>query len=103
MQEVEPMAKREKIDVDDIDMEVVQSEAAVLKIQDTVDELGLDEELKHMSVEDIIGRTRLLEGEIRIMRSECQRITHEMGTLKDKIKVSMFTDFSDLIIAFRFF
>lgn len=86
MQEIEPQAKREKVDSSDVNMEAVPPPVPVAKVQDPIDELGLDEEMKRMSLEDVIGRTRLLEGEIRIMRSECQRITHEMGTLKDKIK-----------------
>lgn len=39
-----------------------------------------------MSTDDIIGRARLLDSEIKIMRSECTRIQHELQTQKDKIK-----------------
>lgn len=84
MQVSEPQPKRERLDNSETAMDAAPS---VQEVQDLIKELGLDDEMRNMSVEDIIGRTRLLEGEIRIMRSECQRITHEMGTLKDKIKV----------------
>jgi 26S proteasome regulatory subunit T5 len=39
-----------------------------------------------MSAEDLKGRTHLLDNEIRIMRSEVQRINHGVQTLKDRIK-----------------
>lgn len=46
----------------------------------------LDEEILKMSAEDLKGRTHLLDNEIRIMRSEVQRINHGVQTLKDRIK-----------------
>lgn len=42
--------------------------------------------VSRMSTDDIIGRARLLDSEIKIMRSECTRIQHELQTQKDKIK-----------------
>lgn len=39
-----------------------------------------------MPDEDIIGRTRLLECEIKIMKSELMRISHELQTQNEKIK-----------------
>lgn len=39
-----------------------------------------------MSADDLKSRTHLLENEIRIMRSEVQRINHSVQTLKDRIK-----------------
>lgn len=45
-----------------------------------------DEEVLHMSADDLRSRTQLLDNEIRIMRSEVQRINHGVQTLKDKIK-----------------
>lgn len=44
------------------------------------------ESVSRMPVDDIIGRTRLLDSEIKIMRSEHTRIQHELQTQKDKIK-----------------
>lgn len=39
-----------------------------------------------MSNDEVVGRTRLLDNEIKIMRSEVLRITHELAAQKDKIK-----------------
>lgn len=39
-----------------------------------------------MSNEEIISRTRLLDNEIKIMRSEVARTGHELKTQKDKIR-----------------
>lgn len=39
-----------------------------------------------MSADDLKGRTHLLDNEIRIMRSEVQRINHGVQTLKERIK-----------------
>eukprot|EP00118_Oscarella_pearsei_P028632 m.2593 g.2593 ORF g.2593 m.2593 type:complete len:428 (+) comp8784_c0_seq1:177-1460(+) len=49
-------------------------------------EEALDEEILRMSTDDILGRTRLLETEIRIMKNETQRLSHELMTQKEKIK-----------------
>lgn len=47
---------------------------------------GLDAEVLRMSNEELSSRTRLLDNEIRIMKSEILRITHEQQAMKDKIK-----------------
>lgn len=39
-----------------------------------------------MNADDIKSRSHLLDNEIRIMRSEVQRINHSTQTLKDRIK-----------------
>src|SRR5688572_30273399 len=39
-----------------------------------------------MSTDEIVGLTRLLENEIKIMRSEVMRINHEHSAQKEKIK-----------------
>jgi len=49
-----------------------------------VDEL--EEEMTRWSTDDLTSRARLLDNEIRIMRSEVTRIQHELATQKDKIK-----------------
>ncbi|KAK8383554.1 hypothetical protein O3P69_015782 [Scylla paramamosain] len=43
-------------------------------------------EVRAMSTDDIVSRTRLLENEIRIMRLEQTRITHEIQNQRDKIR-----------------
>lgn len=47
---------------------------------------GLDAEVLRMSNEELSSRTRLLDNEIRIMKSEILRVTHEQQAMKDKIK-----------------
>ncbi|XP_062504188.1 26S proteasome regulatory subunit 6A-B [Corticium candelabrum] len=50
------------------------------------DEDGVDDEVQRMSVEELVGRTKLLENEIRIMKAETLRLQHEMQAQKEKIK-----------------
>ena len=45
-----------------------------------------DPEILHSSTRDIQTRKRLLENDMRIMKSEFQRLTHEQATMKEKIK-----------------
>jgi len=47
---------------------------------------GLDAEVLRMSNDELSSRTRLLDNEIRIMKSEILRVTHEQQAMKDKIK-----------------
>ena len=46
----------------------------------------LDEEILNLSTRDINTRRRLLENELRIMKSEFSRLTHEKSTMQEKIK-----------------
>jgi 26S proteasome regulatory subunit T5 len=46
----------------------------------------LDEDILNASTRDIIARKRLLENDMRIMRSEFQRLSHEKSTMIEKIK-----------------
>ena len=46
----------------------------------------LDEEILNSATRDITARKRLLENDMRIMKSEFQRLTHEKATMNDKIK-----------------
>jgi len=46
----------------------------------------LDEEILNSSTRDIVARKRLLENDMRIMKSEFQRLTHEKATMNEKIK-----------------
>ena len=39
-----------------------------------------------MPTDEVIGRTRLLDNEIKIMKSEVMRISHELQSQNDKIK-----------------
>lgn len=50
------------------------------------DEDIIDSEVLHSSTRDITMRRRLLDNEMRIMKSEIQRLTHEQAAMKEKIK-----------------
>ncbi|XP_039282989.1 26S proteasome regulatory subunit 6A-A [Nilaparvata lugens] len=49
-------------------------------------EEALGEEVLRMSTDEIISRTRLLDNEIKIMKSEVMHITHELQAQSEKIK-----------------
>lgn len=46
----------------------------------------VDSEILHSSTRDINMRRRLLDNDMRIMKSEFQRLTHEQAAMKEKIK-----------------
>ena len=46
----------------------------------------IDSEILHSSTRDITMRRRLLDNDMRIMKSEFQRLTHEQAAMKEKIK-----------------
>lgn len=48
----------------------------------------IDEEILQSSTSDIKNRTRLLKNDLRIMRTEFDRLSHEQVTMKEKIKES---------------
>ncbi|CAL7946803.1 unnamed protein product [Xylocopa violacea] len=52
--------------------------------EDGEDTLG--EDVWRMSTDEIVSRTRLLDNEIKIMKSEVMRISHELQAQNDKIK-----------------
>ena len=45
-----------------------------------------DAEILHSSTRDINMRKRLLENDMRIMKSEFQRLSHEQAAMKEKIR-----------------
>ena len=47
---------------------------------------ALEQEIQRMTTDDLVTRTRLLDNECKIMRSETVRIKHEVQTMKEKIK-----------------
>jgi hypothetical protein len=49
----------------------------------------IDMEILHSSTRDIINRRRLLENEMKILKSEFQRLTHEQNAMKEKIKENL--------------
>lgn len=50
------------------------------------DEEDIDPDVLNSSTSDIVNRRRLLENELRLMRQEFQRLTHDKASMKDKIK-----------------
>ncbi|CAG8501316.1 10213_t:CDS:2, partial [Acaulospora morrowiae] len=52
--------------------------------EDGLEDLG--QEILKSSTDDIISRTRLLNNEIKGMKSEQNRLTHEQSNMKEKIK-----------------
>lgn len=54
--------------------------------KDDEEEELIDEEILRSSTRDINNRRKLLENDMRIMKSEFQRLTHEQNTMKEKIK-----------------
>ena len=46
----------------------------------------IDYEILHSSTQDINMRQRLIDNDMRIMKSEFQRLTHEKDAMKEKIK-----------------
>jgi 26S proteasome regulatory subunit T5 len=46
----------------------------------------VEEELKSMSTEAIISRTRAIDNEIKIYKNELSRLTHEQNNTQEKIK-----------------
>ncbi|KAH0555629.1 hypothetical protein GP486_006427 [Trichoglossum hirsutum] len=53
------------------------------------DEDLIDPEILHASTQDINGRRRLLENELRIMKAEHNRLTHEKSAMQEKTKENM--------------
>lgn len=49
----------------------------------------IDTEILQSSTRDINMRRRLLDNDMRIMKSEFQRLTHEQGAMKEKIKENL--------------
>lgn len=50
------------------------------------EEDSLDEEILNASTADIINRKKLLDNDIKVMRSEFQRLSHEKNAMNDKIR-----------------
>lgn len=46
----------------------------------------IDEEILNSSTTDIINRRRLIENDIKVLRSEFQRLSHEKTTMTERIK-----------------
>ena len=68
----------------DVDAEMKDADSEK-KGEEKEDDL-VDTEILHSSTRDINMRRRLLDNDMRIMKSEFQRLTHEQSAMKEKIK-----------------
>jgi ATP-dependent 26S proteasome regulatory subunit len=50
------------------------------------DENEEDEETRHMSISELRQRTHLISNDIRVMKSDVQRITHESRAQRERIR-----------------
>jgi 26S proteasome regulatory subunit T5 len=55
-------------------------------MKDAEPEEPLDEEILNLATRDVVARKRLLENDMRIMKSEFQRLSHEKASMNEKIK-----------------
>jgi 26S proteasome regulatory subunit T5 len=69
----------------DRDGDAEMKDADASKNKDQEDDL-IDDEILRSSTRDIVNRRKLLENDMRIMKSEFQRLTHEQNAMKEKIK-----------------
>jgi len=93
LEDLEDLERQEKDDKKDNDDNKKPSQAdgdAEMKDADgdkkPDEEDGLDEEILNSATRDIVNRRRLLENDMRIMKSEYQRLTHEKNAMNEKIK-----------------
>jgi 26S proteasome regulatory subunit T5 len=55
-------------------------------MKDAEPEEPLDEEILNLATRDVVARKRLLENDMRIMKSEFQRLSHEKASMNEKIR-----------------
>ena len=65
-------------------MEVVEGKSTTLP-NPVITDAEIDAEILNISVEDITTRNRLLENDIRIMKSEILRLQHEASSMKERL------------------
>ncbi len=68
----------------DADAEMKDGDSS--KKEEEKEEDILDAEILHSSTRDIQMRKKLMDNDLRIMKSEFQRLTHEQAAMKEKIK-----------------
>ena len=93
LDDLEHEGKEEKKDEGDQDGkkpdqngDAVMKDADGEKKEQEKEEDLIDSEILHSSTRDITMRKRLLDNDMRIMKSEYQRLTHEQAAMKEKIK-----------------
>lgn len=92
LDDMEREGKENKKDDGDKEKRPIQNSDAEMKDADgekkeeAKEEDLVDAEILHSSTRDINMRRRLLDNDMRIMKSEFQRLSHEQGAMKEKIK-----------------
>ena len=92
LDDMEREGKEEKKDGDKDGKKPEQNGDAEMKDADEAEKAEekeediIDTEILHSSTRDIQMRRRLLDNDMRIMKSEFQRLTHEQAAMKEKIK-----------------
>ncbi|MCJ1282554.1 26S proteasome regulatory subunit 6A [Xylographa opegraphella] len=92
LEDLDDMEREGKEDKKDDGQKPDQSSDAEMKDADgskkvaAEEEDMIDTEILHSSTRDIQMRRRLLDNDMRIMKSEYQRLTHEQAAMKEKIK-----------------
>jgi 26S proteasome regulatory subunit T5 len=66
-----------------------QNGDATMDVDEKKEEEDIDPDILRMSTNDINSRRRLLENELRIMKGEHNRLTHERAAMQDKIKSNL--------------
>ncbi|KAK9460322.1 proteasome regulatory particle base subunit RPT5 [Lipomyces oligophaga] len=83
------MATLEDLDAlereNDAEMADVSGKSKDAEEQDEQDD-GIDDEILNSSTTDIINRRRLIENDIKVLRSDFQRLNHEKVTMTERIK-----------------
>jgi len=78
--------KDEKEKGDDKDKKIDGDADAKMDVDEEKDEDEIDPEILTAATSEIVNRRRLLENDVRVMRQEFQRLTHEKSSMKDRIK-----------------
>ncbi|KAI4119134.1 MAG: hypothetical protein LQ345_000913 [Seirophora villosa] len=92
LDDIEREGKEEKKEDSDKDQQAGESgdaemkDASGEKRDGSKDQDLVDAEILHSSTRDINMRRRLLDNDMRIMKSEFQRLSHEQSAMKEKIK-----------------
>ena len=73
----------------DVDMKDADGEKNEEEVEEEEEEDILDSEILHSSTRDIQMRKRLLDNDLRVMKSELQRLFHEQAAMKEKIKENL--------------
>ena len=79
---------RERLDLSQLQNTTTVSTMVTLEDLETISNKKnvIDQEILNSSTSDIINRTKLLDNDIKVMRSESQRLNHEKTVMLERIK-----------------